>query len=163
MIREIFEAPPMHMFLTVRAEWDSIEHVREAVRLAAIAVYGDGGEAAHVLAMVAAELLENAVKYGDPKETGPIRFALDIENGESLFVVSNSLAPGQDLAPLLARVSLVGRGADQAAYEAKVQEIAAHRQIGGLGIYRVAIEGNCSVEADTSEPGRLTIRARCTP
>jgi anti-sigma regulatory factor (Ser/Thr protein kinase) len=158
----VLEAPPMHMFLTVRPEWESIENVREAVRLAASAVYGDGGQAAHVLAMVAAELLENAVKYGDPGASGPIRFSLDIDQGESVFVVTNAVAPGQDLTPLLAHVSLIGRGADRATYEAKVKEIADQRQIGGLGILRVAIEGNCSVEADTTEPGQLTIRAKCS-
>jgi two-component sensor histidine kinase len=149
----------MRIRLTLRPVWSSVEVVREAVMDGARAAFDN--EVAEALAMISAELLENAVKYGDA--AGPIRFTLDRGHTEAIVTVTNLLPEDADLAPLLARLSLLGdSSAGPALYEARLREIADQRTHGGLGILRVAAHGNCFIEADTSERGLVTIRARCS-
>ena len=61
--------------LSIPAQWERIDSVREAVGLSIGAVFGDQA-LKDAIAMVSAELLENAVKYGET-EGGSVRLSIE--------------------------------------------------------------------------------------
>jgi hypothetical protein len=116
------------------------------------------------LAMVSAELLENAVKYGRPDANG-IQFSM--KGGPDQLEVAVTNATSDDprhIDALVGRVTWLGGFADPAqAYREALEEIYQRavpaNGAGGLGIVRIAHEGGCRVSVDTSRPGWITVRA----
>ena len=68
----------LHLRLRLPLSWDCIESVRQAVS-AVIAASLNNELLAEQMAMVASELLENAVKHG---EAGPIELCLEATDGQ---------------------------------------------------------------------------------
>jgi hypothetical protein len=149
----------MAIELTIADDWDSVESVREKVASEVLAAWGE--EMSDALSMVAAELLENAVKYGI--EGAPIRFALDDDG--PVVAVSN-VVDGGSLHPatLRARIEWVRSFPDPA--DAWMETMARVYQTGKLrdstsclGILRIAYEGRCSVSCEV-DGTTVTVRAR---
>jgi hypothetical protein len=155
----------LHLDLWIPGDWERINLIREAVARCVAAVFGDV-ELKEALAMVSAELLENAVKYGIPG-TG-VNVSVH-EDGESLVVdVTNQVQDARHVDALRHRLDWLRGFADPSeAYMAAMADIYAHAearpqgQEGGLGLVRVSYEGGCRVDCDTSETGKITVRARC--
>ena len=114
------------------------------------------GEAkAQAMEMVAAELLENAVKHGQPDPRG---IELLVE-GEVRFIEVVSSVRQSDLAPLEERVKwLVAQGDPQQAWLRALSEVFERGEF-GLGLARIASEGGCRISLRMVSPGRLAVRA----
>ena len=95
--------PPVRLEMSIAADWDRIDPVREAVeRLVGVA--SRCPDASSALAMVSAELLENAVKYGKPGK-GSVSYVLEERAAEIVIVVTNEAAPGRSLVELDERLA----------------------------------------------------------
>jgi hypothetical protein len=143
--------------LAMPAEWDRVDSVRQAVAFCVQAVFGDE-DLREALAMVAAELLENAVKYGKPES--PVELNVD-ETPELITIrVTNRLANGADSAkPLLERVAWVKSFENPlAAYMAALENTYGDEE-GGLGLVRIAHEGGCLVDCQLGDDN-VTVVAR---
>jgi hypothetical protein len=114
------------------------------------------GEAtAEAMEMVAAELLENAVKHGQPDPRG---IELLVE-GEVRFIEVVSSVRQADLAPLEERVKwLAAQGDPQQAWQRALSEVFERGEF-GLGLARIASEGDCHISLRMVSPGRLAVRA----
>lgn len=114
------------------------------------------GEAtAEAMEMVAAELLENAVKHGQPDPRG---IELLVE-GEVRFIEVVSSVRQADLAPLEERVRwLSAQGNPQQAWMRALSEVFERGEF-GLGLARIASEGGCRISLRMVSPGRLAVRA----
>jgi hypothetical protein len=114
-----------------------------------------GEERALSMEMVAAELLENAVKYGQPDPRG---IELLVE-GEVRFIEVISTVRDADLAPLEQRVKWLAEQSDpQQAWMRALAEVF-ERGAFGLGLARIASEGGCRISLRMVSPGRLAVRA----
>lgn len=149
----------LHLTLSVPSDWAAVEPIRQALALYAHAVLKDVAEA-ETISMVAAELLENAVKHG----AGAADIGISVESGERGVVidVTNAVAEaGVDA--LRSRLAwLASRGDPQTAWTEALlgfSALPASPDSGGLGLARIACEGGCRLSLQTPAPGRLTVRA----
>lgn len=120
---------------------------------------------AEQLAMVASELLENAVKHG---EEGPITLTVQESAGQLEVAVENPV--GTDpvgTARLAQRIALIRQFASaREAYLTALLEVYEQGLASGasgqstLGLARIAAEGECLLELEQSRPGWVTVRAR---
>jgi anti-sigma regulatory factor (Ser/Thr protein kinase) len=150
---------PLHIELDVPHEWERIDGVRESVGSAVMAAHADE-ELKDALAMVCAELLENAMKYGAP--AAAITLTVREHDGSLTVTVRNGIDDeSPHLRTLRDRVEWLRGFADPAeAYARALAEIyeGAPRE-GGLGLVRIAYEGGCTVEYEL-EPRRIAVHAR---
>jgi hypothetical protein len=146
--------------LIVPHDWERIELVREAVGGCALAVFADA-ELRDALSMTAAELLENAIKYGAPTD---VTLSIRDEGGTLTVSVVNTIDAGSShVSQLRERLDWLRSFADPAeAYTQALTKIYADGALeeSGLGIVRIAYEGGCQVECDLSRPGLVTVQAR---
>ncbi len=151
-----FQIPP---------EWSRIEPARQAVWHYVQAVAEDR-DLSDALSIVASELLENAVKYSSGHRE-PIVLKLSGRDERRVTVeVSNRVdTEGEAIRTLEERLALVHSFENASdAYLATLTH--AHfaagsgtkRQLGGLGLARIAYEGGCTIEARVLE-GWLTVTA----
>ena len=99
--------------------------------------------------MVASELLENAIKYGEPVPESPdIRFVFTKSESVYRIVVSNGVLPGRNVERLLERIDAINKTEDRSSlYLARLQELLDNpSQVSGLGIYRIGFEGGFDLE-----------------
>lgn len=147
--------------LPVRREWPAVETLRQAVTASLRAVFPDTG-LCDALAMVAGELLENAVKYGGGPEGGGFRLAVTGCDDAVEVEVANPVAPGDpDVVRLLAEIDRIARApSPQEAYLAALRRVALSRSKGGIGLARIVHEGGCDLTATLGDDGLLRVRAR---
>lgn len=114
------------------------------------------GEArALAMEMVAAELLENAIKYGQADERG---IQLLVE-GDVRYIEVVSTVREADLEPLEDRVKwLSAQGDAKQAWMRALSEVFERGDF-GLGLVRIASEGDCRISLRMVSPGRLAVRA----
>ncbi|HVJ13811.1 MAG TPA: ATP-binding protein [Polyangiaceae bacterium] len=148
----------IHLELLLTLEWERIDTVRQAVALCLQAAF-DNADLESSLAMVSAELLENAVKYG--KSSAQIRLTVEELPDGVQVVVRNPVeeaSPHSDV--LKQRVAWLGNFSDaQSAYTAALERAYDNPGAGGLGLARIAHEGGCSVRCETSPSGEVTVSA----
>ncbi len=153
--------PSLWLQFVMPADWQRIEPVRQAIAMCAAAFFADPNLQDRI-AMVSAELLENAVKHGQAQQ---ISFSLRHEKEALLLTVGNAVAPeSPKVATLCSQLSWIGSFADpQDAYlaaMARIYEQGESATGGELGLVRIAYEGGCRIECDTSESGWVTVQAR---
>jgi hypothetical protein len=151
--------------LLVPGVWERIDLVRESVARALRAAYGDP-DLEDALAMVCAELLENAMKYGRAGATVQLCLA-DDDDGALTVTVENAIdADSHHTRALHERVEWLRGYADPAeAYTAALTQVYAAPNIddSGLGLVRIAYEGGCRIDCDLSNPAHVVVRARREP
>jgi len=138
--------------LPIRNEWANVELIRTSILNCFTAVFNDV-DGCRALAMVVGELLENAIKYGAwSREERPFRLQVVGNDRESLVTVENPVDPGdapaKDLTEALAFLKRFPTS--EAAYRAKLLAVAAephNKEASGLGLARIAYEGNCELVA----------------
>jgi hypothetical protein len=114
-----------------------------------------GETAAQAMEMVAAELLENALKYGQPDPRG---IELVVEGEVRFIEVINSVRP-EDMARLEERIKwLSAQGDPKQAWMRALSEVFQSGEF-GLGLARIASEGDCRISVRMASPGRLAVRA----
>lgn len=148
--------------LSIPPDWTRIELVRKAVGFCVWAVFGRG-DLRDSLSMVSAELLENAVKYSAPDRD--VRLSITEEPDKLVVAVTNEVEGDAHVTTLVQRLEWLKTFSSAAdAYMAALSEVFDHKGEerageGGLGIVRIAYEGGCDLECDTSTPGQVTVRA----
>jgi hypothetical protein len=143
--------PPLS--LSLQGDASALQQAQQEVGRFVKAQLGD--DQALAMEMVAAELLENAVKHGQPDPRG---IELLIE-GEVRFIEVISSVRQADLAPLEERVKwLVAQGDPQQAWMRALSEVFERGEF-GLGLARIASEGGCRISLRMVSPGRLAVRA----
>jgi hypothetical protein len=103
--------------------------------------------------MVASELLENAIRYGESvPESEEIRFAFGKSAGVYRITVANGARPGDNVERLQERIRSVNEAEDRSAlYISRLQELLDEpSEFSGLGIYRIGFEGGFDLECSYS-------------
>lgn len=156
-------APRPNLELRVPPDWSAVQGAWEPCRNM-LARAGLGDDEAYQLAMVAQELLENAVKYGAFRENETVPFAVRIGPHDVTIEVKNRV--GVDDAYL--------RRFDQAiqwirgfqdpfeAYVERLKFVSARPYSpgeSGLGLTRIAYEGRCAIDFYVDEASVLAVSA----
>jgi hypothetical protein len=146
--------------LPIRSDWANVDLLRTSVQNCVTAVFSevDGCQA---LAMVTGELLENAIKYGDwsGADGGDFRLRVWGETGRgpaganAHVSVENPVLPDDPhVGALLSTLAWIATFPSvRDAYRAKLLEIAesaGELDQSGLGLVRIAYEGNCALSAE---------------
>lgn len=151
----------------MRTEWKNIDLVSTSLRdcFRAVDLDLDG---CRTIAIVVAELLENAMKYGCSTgdcAPGFLRLRIDESPERTIVRVENPVDPNsralEDLSETIAWIR--SHGTPEEAFRERLLEIASGKlERSKLGLVRVAFEGNCDLEASVSANGSmLTVTARC--
>jgi hypothetical protein len=155
--------PPIQLELWIPPDWKRIELVRKAVGFCVWAAFGRG-DLRDSVAMVSAELLENAVKYSVPNSE--VRIVISEEDGQVVVAVTNEVEEGSTkIDSLKKRLEWAHSFPSPAeAYMAALSEVFDQNEVapagdGGLGLVRIAYEGGCSIDCDSDTPGQVTVRA----
>jgi len=139
----------VHVELPLHPGWEAIEPLRASV-LACVRSVFPHPELAQAIALVTAELLENALKFGR-WGGGDGLFALRVDGDESRVVieVSSPVAAGdENVARLTDELTRIAAApSPEQAYTKAVRAVALGRS-GGLGLARCAYEGGCDLSAD---------------
>ncbi|HSN92882.1 MAG TPA: hypothetical protein VLS93_16750 [Anaeromyxobacteraceae bacterium] len=150
-----------HYELPVPERWDGVDHLRASV-LSGLRAAFPGLPGLEPIAMVAGELIENAVKFG--KWSDPARAVLGVsvsgDPGRVEIVVSNPTdLDDPNLKSLVAELGRIQHApSPQEAYLDKVRKIAL-AGMGGLGLSRVAHEGGCDLFAEVTPDKTLRVKA----
>lgn len=146
--------------LPIQPGWDAIEPLRGSVLACVKAVFPDATLAARI-ALVAAELMENAIKYGAWREHGDGSFTLQVTGTDAQvsIEVSNPVVPED---PGVARLQeelqrIAAAPSPQEAFLKSVRSVALKRRT-SLGLARIVHEGGCDLTAKIAD-GVLVVRA----
>lgn len=144
----------------VLGEWENVDQVRLSLQ-SCIATLFQNVDLRHVLAMVAGELLENAVKYAHRADDHTM-FRLKIWGalGDVAFVqVSNPIDDDGARTVLDAIGDIRSASSVADSYFQRMREIATRpSRLSRLGLLRIAYEGGCELSADVAA-GILTVTA----
>lgn len=131
--------------LEVPVVWAYVRRVRAAVREG---LTGHPEGLRDAAEMVASELVENAVKYGESVPACPmVRVRLAIEGSLLTIAVSNGVSGPERAASLRQRIERL-RGPDhEALYVERIHELLDDpREDGKLGLFRIGAEGGFRLE-----------------
>jgi len=155
----------LYLELPVEQEWRTIEPLRGSILEKLTAVFGDRQEAQR-LAMVAAELLENAVKFGRwstrDSLAGSASLRIVADGRTAIITVTNPVDPSRHgVRELLERLRLIEETSPEEAYLSRLRALLAEPDVGagGLGLVRVAWEAGCRITAQVTAGGVLHVRA----
>jgi len=158
----------LYLEFPVAQEWGSIEPLRRSILAAVGAAYGDR-DGAERLAMVAAELLENAVKFGlwsdRERRAGQATLRVVSDARTITVTVTNPVDPAQPgVRELLSRLDGIDESSPEEVYLARLRELMADPAAtgGGLGLARVAYEAGSRISAEVTAGGLLRVRAVVT-
>jgi hypothetical protein len=155
----------LYLELPFEQEWRSIEPLRGSILDRLAAAYGDR-DGAQRLAMVVAELLENAVKFGrwsSRDRLAGLASLLVVADGRTVTVtVTNPVDPARPgVEELLERLRGIDESSPEEAYLSRLQALMADPDLsaGGLGLVRMAHEAGCRISAQVTAGGLLHVRA----
>lgn len=140
-------------------------HIREARKLVQEALADHDAELREAAGMTMSELIENAMKYGEPVPKLPgARFTLEVDDDGVSIQVQNGSGSEACLAKLVATVEAIagaqGKDAREALYIERLQQLMEDPSAGGqLGLYRVGYEGGFDLSC-ACEDQIITVTAR---
>ncbi len=145
--------------VSLPGNWQHVRQVRERI----VEVLNDLPEATRrAAAMAAAELLENAVKYGEEVESlADIHFSLEREDERVVIQVMNGTRNRPGVEELRARISEIMASEDrEGLYMRRLTQLLENpNESGKLGIYRIGFEGGFDL-ALSYEQGVVTVIAQ---
>jgi hypothetical protein len=136
--------------IPVRNDWESVDLLRTSIVNSMTAIFAET-DSAESFATVAAELLENAIKYGqwkDPAAMLHLRVSGD-GDGARIEVAHPVDAASDNTRELLEMIDWIKTfPSPEEAYRARLLQIAtAETGVSKLGLARIAYEGMCDLEA----------------
>jgi len=140
--------------IPVRNHWENVDLLRTSLLNCFTAIFSEV-DGVHAFATVAAELLENAIKYGhwtDPSSRLHLRVSGD--NGTARVEVENPIDPSSEAAKdLLSTIAwLKTFPSPEDAYRARLLQVAtAASGVSRLGLARIAYEANATLVARIDE------------
>lgn len=120
------------------------EYVREVRRMVRDALAGRDEGLRSAATMVASELVENAIKYGESVHGAPdVTFSLTVGTDCLTIEVTNGVASTTALDDVREALDQIGQAGDrEALYVSRLERLLARpSQQGKLGLYRVGFEG----------------------
>jgi len=152
----------LRLDLVICSQWERIDSVRDVVANCVAAVFGEL-DLKDSLAMVSAELLENALKYGQPE--GRVRLSIRTDGHDLVVTVGNNIDKKSRHPQTLQRWLTWLRQFDDAfaAYTAALRQVYERNdeEDSGLGFARIGYEGHCQLACDVSRSGFVSVSARC--
>jgi hypothetical protein len=152
---------PRTFELTLPPQWDAVRAVWDSCR-GMLERSGLESDEAYSLAMVAQELLENAVKYGAAGADG-IRLSLRVQEQDVTVMVTSRV--GEDDRHVRTFGGVVKRIRESpdafGAYVERLQQVALRPDAAGaseLGLARIAYEGRCALDFSV-DAGVLAVSA----
>jgi serine phosphatase RsbU (regulator of sigma subunit) len=142
----------------IQPVWATVREIRCRLN-GELAAYSD--RLRYATGMVASELLENAIKYGESLPTlTQISFAFFIRNGECRITVTNGSNSQENIGRLQAMIAEVNAAEDKSAlYMRRMQELLENpSERTGLGIYRIGFEGGFDLACEACD-GIVTVVA----
>jgi serine phosphatase RsbU (regulator of sigma subunit) len=142
----------------IQPVWATVREIRCRLN-GELAAYPD--RLRYAAGMVASELLENAIKYGESLPgIAQIAFSFVIRAGLCRITVTNGSNSQENISRLRAMVAEVNSAEDKSAlYMRRMQELLEHpSERTGLGIYRVGFEGGFELACEACE-GIVTVVA----
>ncbi|NUP07819.1 MAG: hypothetical protein HOW73_17360 [Polyangiaceae bacterium] len=140
-------------------DWQRLDEIRRLVRDTLCA---HPAELQNAAAMTASELVENAMKYGEPlpqRDGG--RLTVSADDSTITITVENAAAAGERIATLERSIERIHAAkAPEELYLARLQEFGEDSEASGqLGLLRIAFEGRFDIRCAYSEPV-LTMTAK---
>lgn len=153
--------------LPIRNDWGNVDLVRGSVQNCFTAMFSDI-DGCHTLSMITGELLENAVKYGH-WGSGSKVFRLQVRgtDGRAEVTVENPVkadngSKNNSVEELFSTLRWMREfDSPESAYRARLLQIAEgqkHDNESGLGLVRIAYEGDCELDAALDD-GTLRVTA----
>lgn len=154
-------AATVEIRLSLAPDWPKADAVAVVARSAAAAAFSQRDLSDNV-AIVACELMENAIKYGDWSGSACVTFSMRSE-GEQLEIEVS--CPCDTASPHYERLStslrLIEKANARDSYLQRLAQIARDsNEHGGLGLLRLAHEAKCRLSARLAENDRLHVQAR---
>lgn len=159
---------PVNFLLQIRfrPNWRSVDLLRTSTLNCLKSLFSDN-DYCQSISIVAGELLENAIKYGDWTRPDPSLFRLHVQ-GDSRNMeieVCNPVPPGSaaydDVRSMIEWLGQHKTPAD--AYFARLKEVAERPRdrsgVSRIGLLRIAYEANCEIEATLDDEGVLHVKA----
>lgn len=150
--------------IPIRDEWDNIELLRMSLLNCLTTIFRDN-DFCHEVGIIAGELLENALKYGDWTHADDTSFQLRV-HGDSDAVsveVTNPVANDEAAAEVMRMATWIDGFEDaQNAYMARLKEVAeqpADDETSRLGLVRIAYQSRCRLKAELNPDHLLTVSA----
>jgi hypothetical protein len=139
--------------IPVRNEWANVDIVRNSILNCLAAIFRDV-DGCHIIATVAGELLENAIKYGSwTSRESPFRLRVYGMGRKVEVSMENPVDPNSTAVKRVFETLdwIKTFPTTEDAYRAKLLEVAsADRELGEsrLGLVRIAYEGRCRLSAE---------------
>ena len=139
--------------IPVRNEWANVDLLRNSILNCFSAIFRDV-DGCHIIATVAGELLENAIKYGTwTVQESPFRLRVYGMGRKVEVSMENPVDPGSEAVKRVFQTLewIKTFPSAEETYRAKLLEVAsADRQLGEsrLGLVRIAYEGRCRLSAE---------------
>lgn len=142
-------------------QWEILQSIRDAVQARMRFATHDERDAA---VMVASELVENAIKYGQPTDSRGHKnhMTCAVEKRRITIVVSSSLQTESDYQKICRQLESIKAAPDPLQYYAeKVAELLGRKasQSAGLGLCRIVAEGEFDLTAQWADQ-KLTMTAQ---
>ena len=151
--------------LQIEPQWENLEEVRNSTEKF-LTAQGVDINTVHAITMVTCELTENATKYGDfAQQAAPIEIAITLKPNVIVVEVVNpaGLAAEEHLMRLDEMVQWIRGFQDPfEAYLERLKEVSGQRldsEESGLGLVRVAYEGQSILDFYVNEKGMLAVSA----
>jgi hypothetical protein len=147
--------------LSITPTWSILKDVQDKTETC-LERSGASRDVAEATIMCASELLENAIKYGSSAAgTNNITFDLGIHNGMVRIRVSNGITDEQNVQNVQSHIEKIKSSPDPGAlYTERLKELMEQQKpgISQLGLYRIAYEGEFTLDSDYIN-GTLIIQA----
>ena len=156
----------MTLALRIEPEWDAIKMAWDPCR-AMLARVGFGDDETYQLAMVAQELLENAVKHGEFRPGERISFEVAAAADDVTLEVKSRVAGDGNLRRFDRMVQWIRGFQDPfEAYVSRMKTVSAQPYSNGesgLGLTRIAYEGRCVIDFYVDDDSTLAVSAVYRP
>jgi len=155
------DAAAIDLRLSLAPEWPKADAVAMVAKAAAAAAFAQR-DVSDMVGIVACELMENAIKYGDWSGTSKVTFSFRSDGGELVFEVA---CPCDTASPhyerLTAALRLIEKANARDSYLQRLAQIARDtNERGGLGLLRLAHEAKCRLSARLVDNDLLHVQAR---
>lgn len=142
--------------------WGTIRNIREQI-IGRLESFPEGIRSA--TGMVASELLENAMKYGETVSEAPsIKFELLVTSEQLRLAITNGVSSANDLERLASRIAEVSAAEDRAKlYVGRLEQLLERpTERAGLGIYRIGFEGQFDLQCNERDGVVTVVATRST-
>ncbi len=154
-----FAAPAVNEVyrVSLRPDWGEVERLRDFVALWIFALARNVA-IRDAVAMATSELLENAIRHGSKDQA--IEYELKLDQTSARIRVVNAITPAEDkAAQLTERVTWIATCENHlAAYSQQLKRVSEGTAY-GLGLVRVAYEGNAVLSGEILPGNRVAVEA----